>query len=141
GRGQGLRYAEQGQGRQGHGEAGAGDCPAEDARSERGFGGSGGQEREGYRALHGHRSYSIRLSHNVGFSAAPAAVVDTTALRQQGTAVGDKENHEEIRKEYREGARRRRSSLVHASRRGTPFAESEVRQVRRDRGLDDAPGS
>src|ERR1019366_8428687 len=141
GRGQGFWYAEQGQGRQGEREAGPGNCQAEDARSERGFGRSGSQEREGYGALHGYRSYSLRLSHNVGVLAAQTAVVDTTAFRQQGTAVEDKESNEEIRKEYRKGARRRRSSFVYAAGRSAPFAESEVRQVRRDRGLDDAPGS
>src|ERR1035437_7889976 len=73
GRGQGFWYAEQGQGRQGEREAGPGNCQAEDARSERGFGRSGSQEREGYGALHGYRSYSLRLSHNVGVLAAQTA--------------------------------------------------------------------
>ena len=60
-RGEGLGHAQQGQGWQGHREAGAGDRQAEDARPERGFGGGGGEEREGHRALDGYRSNGVKI--------------------------------------------------------------------------------
>src|SRR5208282_3435025 len=64
----------------------------------------------------------------------------TTAIRQQGMAVEDKEQHEEIRKEHYSGAGRRRSEVVSASGSRASPAKSKVRQVRRNRRLDYAAG-
>src|ERR1700690_2779027 len=51
---------------------------------------------------------------------------------------GRRGKNEEVRQEYCEGAQSSRSAALYAAGSGSTSAESEIREIRRDRGSDDA---